>query len=82
MGEVEGFEVDVARLILDREQHDHVQQFADRGSIREFRFSSEVVPACRRFAFVVFLQLADDVFDALFFVGVVPPDSIFDVFQI
>ena len=68
----ERFEVDVAGLILDRQQQHHVQQLADRGGVGHFLGTRQVVAPPLLVVILVDLEPGDHILDALLPVGVVP----------
>ena len=75
---LERLEVDVAGLVLDRQQQHHVEQLADGGRVGQFL---DATPGRTPLASVSsssssVVERADDVFDAVLLVGVVPGDGL------
>ncbi len=76
-----GFEVNIARLILDGEKQDHVEELADRGRVGDFGFRREIV-AVPEVVVVIAFEAGDDRLDALFLVGVIATDGGFDILDV
>ena len=81
---LERLEMDVAGLVLDRQQQHHVEQFADRGGRGDFLVRGQVEGAvfARLRVETRLLELVDDLLDAVFLVGIVAFDGLLDVVQV